>query len=63
MYLIDMPLRRIVRRNEKQNGKRYDILICKHSVLVTKQQTRYRRFRGCPVCFKDVERIKKEKRA
>jgi transcription elongation factor Elf1 len=48
--------RKIVIKNEKQNGKLFDVLVCNHAQPVsesTKANT-YRRYRQCPECTEKV---------
>jgi hypothetical protein len=40
--------RPIVKKNERQGDKKYDVLICKHSVL--SNDNTYRKARSCPEC-------------
>lgn len=70
MFVTVKPVyRTIVKKNEKQGKKHFDVLICHHAVLVdesTKANT-YRRARECPECRKEVQRYvdsqKRTKRA
>jgi len=45
--------RTIVKKNERQGDKLYDILICKHAVLAN--DNTYRKARACPTCRLDVQ--------
>jgi hypothetical protein len=40
--------RTIVKKNERQGGKRYDVLICQHAVPAN--DNTYRKARACPAC-------------
>jgi hypothetical protein len=44
--------RRIVKKNERQGDKLWDVLICNHSVLAN--DNRYRLARACPECRRKV---------
>jgi hypothetical protein len=50
--------RRIVKLNEKQGSRKYDVLICGHSVAAS--DTVGRRFRACPECRVKVQQIVNE---
>jgi transcription elongation factor Elf1 len=45
--------RRIVKKNERQGDKLWDVLICNHSVLAN--DNTYRRVRACPECRLKVQ--------
>jgi hypothetical protein len=45
--------RTIVKKNERQGGKLYDIMICKHAVLAN--DNTYRKARSCPTCRLEVQ--------
>jgi transcription elongation factor Elf1 len=51
--------RKIIKRNERQGRKYFDVLVCNHAVEVmpsTRANT-YRRFRSCPDCRDQVALI------
>ena len=45
--------RTIVKKNERQGDKLYDILVCKHAVLAN--DNTYRKARSCPTCRLQVQ--------
>ena len=45
--------RTIVKKNERQGGKLYDIMVCKHAVLAN--DNTYRKARSCPTCRLKVQ--------
>ena len=45
--------RSIVKKNERQGRKLYDVLVCDHSVLAN--DNTYRRARSCPECRRKVQ--------
>jgi hypothetical protein len=59
-FTVPAPIRKIVKRNERQGRRKYDILVCKHAVLVRKDEetNTYRRFRRCPACRVKVQMLK-----
>jgi hypothetical protein len=54
MKTLKPAWRTIVKKNENQNGKLYDILACNHVVPVTAAQATYRQARSCPSCAAQV---------
>lgn len=51
--------RSIVRKNERQPGGLFDVLVCKHAVPANSNT--YRRARACPECavFVEQERVRR----
>jgi len=47
-FTVPEVWRTIVKKNDRQGGKRYDVLICKHAVPANDNM--YRRARACPEC-------------
>ena len=45
--------RTIVKKNERQGDKLYDIMVCKHAVLAN--DNTYRKARSCPTCRLQVQ--------
>ena len=45
--------RTIVKKNERQGAKLYDVLVCDHSVLAN--DNTYRKARSCPECRRKVQ--------
>jgi hypothetical protein len=52
-FTVPETWRRIVKWNERQGGKPYDVLVCGHSVPAS--DTAFRRFRACPDCRVTVQ--------
>lgn len=53
--------RRIVKKNEKQGKKLYDVLICQHAVRAN--DNTFRTARACPECTKQVAEMRKAREA
>jgi hypothetical protein len=53
-FTVPETWRRIVKLNERQGGKPYDVLVCGHAVPAS--DTAFRRFRACPDCRLTVQR-------
>ena len=47
-FTVPEVWRTIVKKNERQAGKRYDVLICQHAVPAN--DNTYRKARACPAC-------------
>lgn len=45
--------RAIVKKNERQGGKPYDVLVCDHAVPAN--DNTYRKARSCPECRRKVQ--------
>jgi transcription elongation factor Elf1 len=52
-FTVPEVWRRIVKKNEQQGDKRFDVLICNHAVLAN--DNTYRRARSCPECRLKVQ--------
>lgn len=52
--------RRIIKKNEKQGKKLFDILICQHAVRAN--DNTYRTARACPECAEQVEKMRQARR-
>jgi len=50
--------RRIVKLSERQGAGKFDVLVCGHAVPAS--DTAYRRFRACPECRVQVQRLAAE---
>jgi hypothetical protein len=48
-FTVPRVWRAIVKKNERQGGKRFDVLVCDHSVPADDENP-YRRARACPEC-------------
>jgi hypothetical protein len=64
-FTVPETWRRIMKRNEKQGARLFDVLVCGHAVEAS--DTAYRRFRACPDCRAQVQqyadRVSRESRA
>lgn len=47
-FTVPEVWRQIVKKNERQGGKLFDVLVCDHAVLAN--DNTYRRARACPAC-------------
>ena len=52
-FTVPEVWRAIVKKNERQGSKRYDVLICQHAV--PGNDNKYRRARSCPECRLKVQ--------
>jgi hypothetical protein len=57
-FTVPEVWRKIVKKNERQAGKLYDVLICKHAVLAN--DNTYRLVRACPECRVVVQKYADE---
>jgi len=60
-FTVPEVWRRIVKKNELQSGKRFDVLICDHAVPAN--DNTYRRARSCPECRVRVQEYADQHRA
>lgn len=47
-FTVPEVWRTIVKKNDRQGGKRFDVLVCNHAVPAN--DNTYRRARACPEC-------------
>ncbi len=52
-FSVPEVYRAIVKKNERQGGARYDVLVCQHAVPAN--DNTYRRARSCPECRLKVQ--------
>ena len=52
-YTVPEVWRTIVKKNERQGDKLYDVLVCDHAVPAN--DNTYRRARSCPECRRKVQ--------
>jgi hypothetical protein len=52
-FTVPEVWRTIVKKNERQAGKLYDVLICQHAVPAN--DNTYRKARACPTCTVKVQ--------
>lgn len=52
-FTVPEVWRRIVKKNERQGGKLFDVLVCEHAVPAN--DNTYRRARACPACRVKVQ--------
>lgn len=52
-FTVPEVWRTIVKKNERQGAKLYDVLVCDHSVPAN--DNTYRRARSCPECRRAVQ--------
>jgi hypothetical protein len=57
-FTVPEVWRTIVKKNERQGGKLYDVLVCQHAVLAN--DNTYRKARACPACRVSVQRYADE---
>jgi len=60
-FTVPEVWRRIVKKNELQGDKRFDVLICNHAVPAN--DNTYRRARSCPECRVRVQEYADQHRA
>jgi len=60
-FTVPEVWRRIVKKNELQGDKRFDVLICNHAVPAN--DNTYRRARSCPECRLKVQEYADQHRA
>jgi hypothetical protein len=60
-FTVPEVWRTIVKKNERQGSKRYDVLICRHAVPAN--DNTYRRARSCPECRLKVQEYADQLRA
>ena len=53
-FTVPEVWRTIVKKNERQGSKRYDVLVCQHAVPAN--DNTYRTARACPACRVTVQR-------
>jgi hypothetical protein len=53
-FTVPEAWRKIVKKNERQGGKLFDVLICNHAVPAN--DNTYRKARSCPECRVAVQR-------
>lgn len=60
--MIRPAWRTIAKKNELQDGRPFDVLVCGHAVPVdpSTRANVYRRCRACPECAAQVERYRRE---
>ena len=61
VFTVPEVWRAIVKKNERQGDKLYDILVCDHAVPAN--DNRYRRARSCPECRIKVQEYADQHRA
>ncbi|HTP28647.1 MAG TPA: hypothetical protein VMK12_23685 [Anaeromyxobacteraceae bacterium] len=59
-FTVPEVWRRIVKKNERQGEKLYDVLVCDHAVPAN--DNRYRRARSCPECRIKVQEYADQRR-
>jgi hypothetical protein len=52
-FTVPEVWRAIVKKNERQGGKLYDVLVCQHAVPAN--DNTYRKARACPACRARVQ--------
>lgn len=57
-FTIPLVWRAIVKKNERQGARRFDVLICQH--VVPANDNTFRSFRACPDCRARVQRYADE---
>ena len=60
-FTVPEVWRTIVKKNERQGGKLFDVLVCDHAVPAN--DNRYRRARACPECRIKVQAYADQLRA
>jgi hypothetical protein len=60
-FTVPEVWRTIVKKNERQAGKLYDVLVCDHSVPAN--DNTYRKARSCPECRIKVQQYADQQRA
>jgi hypothetical protein len=60
-FTVPEVWRTIVKKNERQGGERFDVLICNHAVPAN--DNTFRKARACPECRKKVQEYADQLRA
>jgi hypothetical protein len=60
-FTVPEVWRTIVKKNERQGSKLYDVLVCNHAVPAN--DNTYRKARSCPECRRKVQEYADQQRA